>query len=162
MHVPSQESQGGCLRLGLLGRGRQLMMRTLSLVVVIPGLLVWSGCGKPPPPPPAEKADYGSIRDQVVHQITTGQIKLSDSGVGLLTPEFESASINGQVIAGQTPATGWVVAFPLQQGRAAMQCLVYVEKKAPPAGQKLQLGTLAVTIGNQASGRWYQGVLAAK
>jgi hypothetical protein len=128
---------------------------------VTAGLLLWSSCGKAPPPLP-EKADYGSIRDQVVHQVTTGQIKLNEAGVGVLTPDFQSASINGQVFAGQTPASGWVVAFPLQQGRAAVQCLVYVEKKAPPAGQKVQLGTLEITMGSPAGSHWYQGVLGGK
>jgi len=138
-------------------------MRTLSLTFcfVITGALLWSGCGKPPPPP-SDQANYGSIRDQVVQQIKTGQIKINEAGVGMLAPDFQSASVKGQVIAGQTPATGWVVAFPLQQGRAAMQCLVYIEKKAPPAGQTLQLGSLAVTIGNQSEGHWYQGVLGPK
>ena len=136
-------------------------MKTLGLICLVTGLLLWSGCGKPVPPP-AEKADYGSIRDQVVHQITTGQIHLNEAGVGVLTPEFQSASINGQVFAGQTPTTGWVVAFPLQQLRATMQCMVYVEKKPPPAGQKVQLGTLAITIGNTAGGHWCQGVLGPK
>jgi hypothetical protein len=137
-------------------------MRTLSIFcVVATGLLLWSGCGKQPPAP-AEKADYGSMRDQVVHQVTTGQIKLDGAGVGVLTPEFQSASINGKVIAGQTPATGWVVALPLQQGRAAVQCFVYVEKKAPPSGQKLQLGAMAVTIGNPAGGHWYQGLVGGR
>jgi hypothetical protein len=138
-------------------------MRTPSLIFcfVIAGLLFGSGCGKPPAPPP-DSANYGSVRDQVVQQIKTGQIKLNEAGVGTLAGDFQSASINGQVIGGQTPATGWVVAFPLQQGRAAMQCFVYIEKKAPPAGQTLQLGALAVTIGSQSEGHWYQGVLGAK
>lgn len=138
-------------------------MRTLSLMFcsVLTGLFLWSGCGKPPPPAP-DQANYGSIRDQVVQQIKTGQIKLSEAGVGMLAPDFQSASIKGQVIAGQTPATGWVVAFPVQQGHAGMQCFVYIEKKAPPAGQTLQLGALAVTIGSQAEAHWYQGVLGPK
>ncbi len=138
-------------------------MKAANFVIcsVMTGLLLGDGCGKPPAPPP-DSADYGSVRDQIVQQVKTGQIKLNEAGVGMLAPDFQSASINGQVVAGQTPDAGWVVAFPLQQGRAAMQCFVYIEKKAPPAGQTLQLGKLAVTIGSQSQGHWYQGVLGPK
>jgi hypothetical protein len=130
----------------------------LPLLVGIAALLVWIGCGKPAVPP-AEHADYGSVRDQVVHKIKTGEIKLNDAGVAMLAPDFASASVNGQVVAAQTPATGWVVAFPLQEGRAAIQCLVYVETTAPPAGQSLQVGSMSIVMGQETEKHWYQGAL---
>jgi len=60
-------------------------------------------------------------------------IKPDNDGFAHTTTWFRVGQCGGQVIASQTPVTGWVVAFPLQQGRAHIQCLVYIEKTAPPA-----------------------------
>ncbi len=125
------------------------------------GLLIFVGCGKRAAPE-GEQANYGSIRDQVVQQVKSGQIKPNQAGVAMLPPDFQSASFNGQVIAGQNAATGWVIVFPLQPGRTAVQSFVYIEKTPPPGGQTLQLGSLAVTLGNKSGEHWYQGTFAGK
>lgn len=71
-------------------------------------------------------------------------------------------SSSGKIFAAKTPVSGWVVAFPLQEGRVGIRCLLSIEKTAPPSGQPLQVGGLNFIVGSRSQGNWYQGVLASE
>jgi len=138
----------------------------MNLLIPVVGLgigavLLGAGCGRPTASR-SEEAGYDSLRDQVVRRVKAGEIVPDATGVATLGEGLASASCNGQIIVGQTPSTGWIVAFPLRESGVAMQCFLYLEQPAPSGDQSLQVGGFTLTVGSRSQGNWYQGGLQTR
>jgi hypothetical protein len=110
------------------------------------------GCHKGPQSASPADPD-ASLRGKVVEQVRAGVLKPDPVGVVILPDDLKPASANGQVLVGQHPVAGLLVAFPVQTAEG-MSFLLYVEK--PTKAGLLQVGPLAMRPGKPLKEHWYE------
>ncbi len=137
--------------------GRPAKARLAALVGFLGAMVVSaSGCRKQSEATTGQaNTDYASVRQQVVRRVEAGEIKPDVTGKANLPAEFQSASMNGQVWAGENADAGWLVGFPIGNWKT-VDLLLYAEKPVMEGKKTLQMGATELTLARHVGGKWYE------